>query len=146
MMINSAPASLIRILLVSAFLIPPGFAHAQDQQSQPTPQRSSAQRDKIESKIRRIGVRADVTVKLLNGKTYHGFINRIEDQEFEMSEVDLKTTILVRYDEVRKVESGYGQKGPLGNRVGKKGRRIGLIIGLAAIAIPLIIAGTAIED
>ena len=142
MTINRAVAQLIRIVLVSAFLIPPGFA----QQPQPTPQGPSAKTIKIESKIRRIGIRADATVKLLSGKTYHGFINRIDDEEFEMSEVDLKTNVVVRYDQVKKVESGYGNKGPLGNRVGKKGRRIGLIIGLAAIAIPLIIAGTAIED
>jgi hypothetical protein len=142
MTINHAVASLLRILLVSAFFIPPGFA----QQPQPTPQGSSPQTDKIESKIRRIGVRADVTVKLHNGKTYHGFINHIDDEQFEVSEVDLKTTIVVRYDEVERVESGYGQKGLLGNRVGKKGRRVGLIIGLAAIAIPLIIVASTIED
>ena len=146
MTINSAAASLIRILLVGAFLIPPGFAHARDQQPQPTPQSSSAQRDKIESKIRKIGVRKDVTVKLHKGKTYHGFINRIDDQQFEISEVDLKTSVVIRYDEVKKVESGYGAKGPLGNRVGKKGRRIGTIIGLAALAIPFILVATTIRE
>ncbi len=146
MTINSVAASLIRILLVSAFLIPPGFAHAQEQQPQPTPQRSSAQRDKMESKIRKIGVRKDVTVKLQNGKTYHGFINRIDDQQFEMSEVDLKTSVIVRFDEVKRVESGYGAKGPLGNRVGKKGRRIGTIIGLAALAIPFILVAATIRE
>lgn len=61
---KSAAASLIRILLVSAFLIPPGFVHAQDQQMQ----RSAAQRGKMESKIRKIGVRNDVTVKLKQRK------------------------------------------------------------------------------
>ena len=142
MTLKSAVAQLIRILLVSAFLVPPGFA----QQPQPTPQGSSAQTVKIESKIRKIGIRSDITVKLLNGKTYHGFINRIEDQEFEMSEVDLKTNVVVRYDQVKKVESGYGNKGPLGNRVGKKGRRIGTIIGLAALAIPFILVAATIRE
>ena len=142
MTINNAVASVIRILLVSAVLIPQGFA----QQPQPTPKGSSAQTDKIESKIRKIGIRADLTVKLLNGKTYHGFINRIGDEEFEMSEVDLKTSIVIRYDAVKNVESGYGQKGILGNRVGKKGRRIGLIAGIAAAVIPLLIVASGIED
>ena len=146
MTINSAVAPLIRILLVSAFLSPPGFAQTHAQQPQPTPQGSSAQTDKIESKIRKIGIRADVTVKLYRGKTYHGFINRIDEQQFEMSDVDLKTSVVIRYDEVRKVESGYGNKGPLGNRVGKKGRRIGTIIGLAALAIPFILVATTIRD
>jgi hypothetical protein len=142
MKINSAVASLIRVLLVSAFLVPPGLA----QQPQPTASGSSAQTDKIESKIRKIGIRADVTVKLNNGKTYHGFINRIDDEEFEMGEVDLKTSIVVRYDQVKKVESGYGAKGPLGNRVGKKGRRIGTIISVAALVIPFILVASTIRE
>ena len=146
MTINSAVAPLIRVLLVSAFLSPPGFVQMRAQQPQPTPQGSSAQTAKIESKIRKIGIRADVTVKLYRGKTYHGFINRIDEQQFEMSDVDLKTSVVIRYDEVRKVESGYSNKGPLGNRVGKKGRRIGTIIGLAALAIPLILVASTIRD
>lgn len=139
MTIHSAAASLIRILLVSAFLVPPAFA----QQPQPTP---NAQTTKIESKVRKIGIRSDVTVKLNNGKTYHGFINHIDDEQFEMGEVDLKTSIVVRYDQVKKVESGYGPKGPLGNRVGKKGRRIGTIIGISALVIPIILVATSLKD
>ncbi len=146
MTMNTAAATVVRILLVSALLSQPGLREARGQQPQSTPQASTGQTDKIESKIRKIGIRSNVTVKLHNGKTYHGFINRIDDQQFEMSEVDLKTSIVVRYDEVRKVESGYGQKGLLGNRVGKNGRRIGLIVGLAAIAVPIIIVGTSIRD
>ena len=138
MRINSPVTLPVRFLLVSALLITPVFAQ--------TPQGTTTQRDKIESKIRRIGIRADITVKLFNGKTFHGFINRIDDQEFEMSEVDLKTNILVRYDEVRKVESGYGEKGPLGNRVSKKTRRIGTIIALVAtVVIPVIIVASVRE-
>lgn len=142
MRINSPVTLPVRFFLVSALLSAPVFA----QQPQPTPQGSTAQRDKIESKIRRIGIRSDVTVKLFNGKTFHGFINRIDDQQFEMSEVDLKTSIVIRYDEVRKVESGYGEKGPLGNRVSKKTRRIGRIIALAAtVVLPIIIVASVRE-
>lgn len=110
------------------------------------PQGSTAQNDKIAAKIMKIGARANVTVKLYNGKTLHGFINRIEDQQFEISEVDLKTNLVVRYDEVKKVESGYGPKNILGNRVGKKGRRIGTIIGIAALAVPLVIVAISIRE
>jgi hypothetical protein len=136
----------MRLRLLSVFLMATVFAQARGQQPQPTPQGSAAQTDKIAAKINRIGIRADVTVKLYRGKTYHGFINRIDDQQFEISEVDLKTSVVIRYDEVKKVEKGYGQKGPLGNRVGKKGRRIGTILGLAALAIPLIIVATSIKE
>ncbi len=106
-------------------------------------QASAAQAIKIKAKIEKIGVRADITVKLATGQTYHGFVARIDDQVFEITEVDLKTNLTIRYEEVKKVESGYGEKGPLGNRVGKKGRRIGMIIGITvAVIIPAIIAAT----
>jgi hypothetical protein len=121
----------MRLRLLSVFLIATVCAHALSQQPQPTPQRSTAQTDKIAAKILKIGIRADVTVKLHNGKTYHGFINRIDDEQFEMSEVDLKTNVDVRYDQVKTVERGYAEKGPLGNRVG---RRRGMIIAVAAAA------------
>ena len=98
------------------------------------------------AKIMKIGTRANVTVKLYNGKTLHGFINRIEDKEFEISEVDLKTSLVIRYDEVKKVETGYGPKNLLGNRVSKKGRRIGTIIGIAALAVPIIVVAVSIRE
>jgi hypothetical protein len=110
------------------------------------PQGSTAKIDKMAAKIMKIGVRADVTVKLYNGKTLHGFINRIEDQEFEISEVDLKTSLVIRYNEVKRVESGYGPKNLLGNRSSKKGRCIGTIIGIAALAVPFVIIAVSIRE
>ena len=136
----------MRSLLLSVLLILPGFPQARAQQPQPTPQVSAAQSDKIAARIMKIGIRRDVTVKLYNGKTLHGFINRIDDEQFELSEVDLKTSLIIRYDEVKKVESGYGPKNLFGNRVSKKGRRIGTIIGIAVLAIPIILVGATIRE
>lgn len=138
------PLNIAVVRLVSVFLIATVFAQARGQQPQPTPQSSAAHTDKIAAKVIRIGVRANITVKLFNGKTYHGFVNRIDDQQFEIS--DLKTMIVIRYDEVKKVESGYGEKGPLGNRVGKKGRRIGMIIALAAVVVLPVLAIAAVRE
>ena len=136
----------MRSLLQCVLLIVLVFPRAHAQQPAPTPQGSAPQTDKIAAKIMKVGTRANVTVKLYNGKTLHGFINRIEDQEFEISEVDLKTNLVIRYEQVKKVESGYGPKGLLGNRVGKKGRRIGTIIGFAALAITLVIVAVTMRE
>jgi hypothetical protein len=44
---------------------------------------------------------------------------------------------------VKKVDEGYGEKGPLGNRVGRRGRLIGLIAGLTvALGLPIILLAT----
>jgi hypothetical protein len=102
-----------------------------------------AQVEKIKSKIEKIGVRGDLTVRFTNGKTYHGFVSRIGADDFEIVEVDIKTSILIRYDSVKSVEKGYGEKGPLGNRVSKKGKLIGkvVIIGLAAFLSIAVVVG-----
>ncbi len=101
----------------------------------------AAQVEKIRSKIEKIGVRGDLTVKLTDGKKYHGFVNKIGDDDFEMVEIDLKTNIVIRYESVRSVEKGYGKKGPFGHRPGKKGRRVGniVMVGLAAFATVIIV-------
>ena len=98
---------------------------------------------KIKIRVEKIGVGSDITVKLTAGKTYHGLVNKIEDATFEITEVDLKTSLTIRYVEVKKVESGYGPKGAFGNRIGKNKRTIGRIamIGLAAFLTVVIIVG-----
>lgn len=106
----------------------------------------AAQVEKIKSKIEKIGVRGDLTVKLTVGKTYHGFINRIGADDFEIVEIDLKTNLVIRYDSVRKVEDGYGKKGPFGNRVGKKGRRIGRIISIGLAVFVTVVVAVALSD
>ena len=112
---------------------------------QATPPRvaSDKQTAKIKAVVGKIGIRGDLTIGLANGRTYHGFVTRIDDELFEMTDVDLKASVTIRYDEVKNIESGYGEKGPLGNRVGKKKRRLGMLIGLAvALIVPVVIVAT----
>jgi hypothetical protein len=106
----------------------------------------AAQVEKIKSKIEKIGVRGDLTVKLTNGKTYHGFVSQIGADDFEIVEVDIKTSILIRFDSVRSIEKGYGEKGPLGNRVGKKGRLFGKVAIISLAAFVTIVAVVGLSD
>ena len=55
----------MRSVLLSVLLILPVFPQARAQQ----PQGSTAQTDKMAAKIMKIGTRANVTVKLYDGKT-----------------------------------------------------------------------------
>lgn len=105
-----------------------------------------AQVEKIRSKIEKIGVRGDLTVKLTEGKTYHGFVTRVGDDDFEIVEIDLKTNLVIRYDSVRSVEKGYGKKGPFGNRAGKKGRRIGKIVMIGLAVFVTVVTVVSLTD
>jgi tetrahydromethanopterin S-methyltransferase subunit G len=80
----------------------------------------------------------------LHGKKYHGFVVRISDTDFEIIEVDRKTNYTFQYSEVKEVDEGNGEKGPLGNRVGRRGRLFGLIAGLSvAVALPVVLLALA---
>lgn len=105
-----------------------------------TPKSSDARIEKVKAKVNKIGVRENITVFHINGKKYHGFVLRISDSDFEIAEVDRKTNYTFQYSEVKKVDEGYGEKGPLGNRVGRRGHIIGLIAGLSvAVALPVVL-------
>ena len=105
-----------------------------------TPKSSDTRIEKVKAKVNKIGVRENITVFHIDGKKYHGFVLRISDSDFEITEVDRKTNYTFQYSEVKKVDEGYGEKGPLGNRVGRRGHMIGLIAGLSvALVLPVVL-------
>jgi hypothetical protein len=106
-----------------------------------TPKSSDTRIEKVKAKVNKIGVRENITVFHIDGKKYHGFVLRISDSDFEITEVDRKTNYTFQFSEVKKVDEGYGEKGPLGNRVGRRGRLFGLIAGFTvAVALPIVLA------
>src|SRR5262245_49761848 len=108
-----------------------------------TPKSSDTRIEKVKAKVNKIGVRENITVFHIDGKKYHGFVLRISDSDFEITEVDRKTNYTFQYSEVKKVDEGYGEKGPLGNRVGRRGHLFGLIAGLSvAVVLPVVLLAT----
>jgi len=73
---------------------------------------------KIKAKVEKIDVRADLTIGMANRRTHQGFGTKIDDDSFEITEVDLNAMLTIRYEVVKSIESGYSEKGPLGDRVG----------------------------
>jgi hypothetical protein len=105
-----------------------------------TPKSSDTRIEKVKAKVNKIGVRENITVFHIDGKKYHGFVLRISDTDFEITEVDRKTNYTFQYSDVKKVDEGYGEKGPLGNRVGRRGRLFGLIAGFTvAVVLPMVL-------
>lgn len=100
--------------------------------------------ERIKAKVTRLGVGKDITLTLLNRDLYHGSIHAVENDGFKLYEVDLKQVIECKYDQARKVESGYGHSRDVyGRRIPPRKHWIGLIVLTAVLAIPLIIVGTA---
>src|SRR5438105_3937856 len=104
----SRPLSCLLIALALAFAQPSrarALAHfcAGTQVNTATDSRT----EKIKAKVTKIGIGKEVTVSLSNGDHYHGSIQSVEDDNFKVYEVDLKQLVEFKYNEIKKVESGY---------------------------------------
>jgi hypothetical protein len=70
---------------------------------------ASPQVDKIRRDVQKIGVGGQITVYQIRGNTLHGTVTKINQDEFEIAEVDLGQIITIRYRDVKKVRSGIGR-------------------------------------
>jgi DNA-directed RNA polymerase subunit F len=81
----------------------------------PSPQDGPAferQIQTVKDYVQKIGQDKNVTVILSSGVEYYGAISKIEPDDFEIAEVDLKQMIAISYADVYIVEKGYGEMNP----------------------------------
>src|SRR5262249_45445061 len=78
----------------------------------PSPQDSPASERQIQTVkdyVQKIGQGKNVTLLLFSGVEYYGAISKIEEDDFEIAEVDLKQMVAISYADVYLVEKGYGE-------------------------------------
>jgi hypothetical protein len=91
----------------------------------------SPQADRIHQQVDRIGSLGTITVKMRDGQEYYGTVAKIDATEFTVNEVDVHREITLRYPDVDKVRSGYGNtRGIAGRRIHPRTR---LIVALAVV-------------
>lgn len=91
----------------------------------------------VKQTVASIPIGGKLTVILPNRTEYHGHLRSIESDSFSIREVDLKTVLTLRYDEVEKVRKDYGRKGFGGRRVNP---RTSLIVSLVVLGSLLALA------
>jgi hypothetical protein len=99
--------------------------------------------DQIRRKVARLPIGGAVTVDFLDGATRAGRIHSIEPDSFSIREVDLRRTVTIRYDQVRRITKGIAGRGFGGRRVNPRTNRIaGLAIlgGLLGLLIFAVVA------
>jgi len=64
--------------------------------------------EQIKRTVRRIGLGSKITVFVKNGDDVHGATTAIDQDKFQVAEVDLHQIITIEYKDARKVRSGYG--------------------------------------
>jgi ribosome maturation factor RimP len=69
---------------------------------------SERQIQTVKDYVQKIGQGKDVTVIMFSGVEYYGAISKIEEDSFEIAEVDLKQMVTISYADLYRVEKGYG--------------------------------------
>ena len=80
-----------------------------------------------------------------NRNERYGSIERIDEDSFQLAEVDLKQVFTVSYNEVKRVREGYGNPNQFtGRRWNPIWAKISLVavIGMFAVVIPLSVPRT----
>ena len=110
-------------------------------QTKPAPQSKPSAVEKIKRDVESLGRGSRVTVVLRNGNEYYGAIGDTTEDSFELLEIDLNQKIMIAYNEVSKVRSGFGNPNPFN---GKRWRPAWHIAGIAiavGLTVVLVAAG-----
>jgi hypothetical protein len=101
-----------------------------------TPAREDRKAEQIKSKLRSLGIASRVTVMLNNGNERYGSIERLDEDSFQLAEVDMKQVFTVAYSDVKKVREGYGNTNQF---TGKRWNPIWAKISLVAVIVMFVV-------
>lgn len=109
------------------------------------PTKEDSRADQIKWKVRSLGIAARVTIILNSGNERYGSVELIDDDSFQLAEVDLKQVFTIGYSEVKKVREGYGNTnrftGKRWNPIWAKISVVAVIV-MFAVVIPLSVPRT----
>jgi hypothetical protein len=92
--------------------------------------------DLIKGKLRGLGIASRVTIMLNNGNERYGSIERIDEDTFQLAEVDLMQTFTISYDDVKKIREGYGRPNQF---TGKRWNPIWAKLSLVAVIVMFVV-------
>jgi hypothetical protein len=101
-----------------------------------TPAKDDRRAEQIKSKLRSLGIASRVTIVLNNGNDRYGSIERLDEDSFQIAEVDMKQVFTVAYSDVKKVREGYGNPNQF---TGKRWNPIWAKISLAAVVVMFVV-------
>jgi hypothetical protein len=109
------------------------------------PAKEDRKAEQIKGKLRSLGIAGRVTIILNNGNERYGSIERLDEDSFQLAEVDLNQVFTVAYSEVKKVREGYGNTnrftGKRWNPIWAKISVVAVIV-MFAVVIPLSVPRT----
>ncbi len=136
-----ASLTLIALIFSSNYLC---FAQISPTNQSQTTSIKKPKQDKIKEKVEKIGIGGKITVFRSDKKKFYGKVTSLDDEGFQILEVDLKTTIDFKYSEISKITTGDGEKNLItGKRANPKK---GWLYGLAIFGALFVILAVALSD
>ena len=137
----------ISCLCILVILSSLGVAQTQSPAASQGTTQLSAKAAKAKQQLEKIGPGNDVGVIRNDGKAFHGSIFKITADTVFLNEVDLKSTVEIPLEQVKKVEKGYSPANKLtGQRPSPKVQK-GIMIGaLAALGVCAVLIITALAN
>ena len=71
--------------------------HPKQRSADQSASNSNPQAEKIKSLVKKTGTGGKITARLADGRTYHGKIKLIDEDNFQVDEVDLKQVVTINY-------------------------------------------------
>ena len=94
----------------------------------------------VKNQVIKIGQGSDITIIGKNNREFYGSIREIKDDSVSINEIDQKGVIEIKYTDIKKVRKDYESARAInGNRIRPRKHLIGILVGAAAILIPIII-------
>ena len=115
------------------------------QSSTQSPSKDDRLAEQIKQKVQDLGVSTQLTVILKNGREFYGGVSAIDDDTFQILEVDQKRLISIAYKDVKKVRYSYGNPNPFNgkrwNPIWGRIAALGVLV-LFVVVVPLSIPKT----
>ena len=141
--------SFLSVLITFALLVTSNhlcFAQTDTANSSPKKQVQVAAKEKLKKQVEKIGIGGKITVIRLDERKFYGSVNGIEDDNFQIQDVDTKQTLDFKYAELKKVKKGDGEKNLLTGKRANPNARNGWLYGVAIFGTLFVLLAIGLSD
>ena len=134
--------SFLAVLIIFAILVTGNhlcFAQTDAANSSQKKQVQAAAKERLKKQVEKIGIGGKITVIRLDERKFYGSVSGIEDDIFQITDVDTQQTLDFKYAELKKVKKGDGERNLLTGKRANPNALRGWLYGAAIFGTLLVI-------
>jgi hypothetical protein len=141
--------SFLAVLIIFVILVTGNhlcFAQTDAANSSQKKQVQSAAKERLKKQVDKIGIGGKITVIRLDERKFYGSVSGIEDDNFQIQDVDSKQTLDFKYAELKKVKKGDGERNLLTGKRANPSARRGWLYGAAIFGTLFVLLAIGLSD